>query len=110
MAIEDAYILSSILAAAFKDTHASLSLRQSEAIALAFETFDAIRRPWTRRLVRESKLQGEFYDFEGDAGDDAKRVARELERKWEWIWDADLPGMAEEAEALLRRKLEAVGV
>lgn len=49
-----------------------------------------------------SREAGEICDFEGvGTGDDGVAVKAELDQRWEWIWQEDLPGELEEARKVL---------
>lgn len=92
MALEDAYILSNLLG----------SIHQSSDIERAFKAYDAIRRPRSQKLVTTSREAGEIYEFEGvGIGDDVRAIKADLDRRWEWIWQEDLPKELEEAQRLL---------
>ena len=92
MALEDAYILSNLLGA----------IQQSSDIERAFKAYDSIRRPRSQKLVTTSREAGEVFDFEGvGTGDDGWAIKADLDGRWEWIWQEDLPKELEEARKLL---------
>lgn len=92
MALEDAYILSNLLGL----------IQQSSDIERAFRAYDAVRRPRSQKLVTTSREAGKIYEFEGDGtGDDAEAIKADLDRRWEWIWQENLPKQLEEAQRLL---------
>lgn len=96
MAIEDAYVLSSLIA------HA---LRARIDITAAFRAYDMVRRPRTQLLVETSREAGRVWSFERhEIGSDLEKVAREVQTRWGWIWEEDLRAEVEEG----RRFVEAL--
>lgn len=100
MAVEDALILSRLLASIG-------SVRELES---AFAAYDAVRRPRSQRLVASSRKTGEVYDFEDEViGDNMKATREYLEHAWDWIWNEDLNRQLEMAHMYLKeRKKQAV--
>ena len=96
MAVEDAFILSSLL----KDE----SIKSSEDIPRAFAAFDNIRRPRSQKVVQTSHEAGELYGFEGPQGDDLVKIKENLQTRYRWIWEEDL----EKELDLARARLAAV--
>ena len=83
MALEDAYVLSSLLG----------HVRGSEDIKIAFKAYDHIRRPRDMKLVETSRACGEVYEFLGpETGDDVQKIGENLSRRYEWIWEEDIAG------------------
>ncbi|CAF9916585.1 hypothetical protein IMSHALPRED_003240 [Imshaugia aleurites] len=92
MALEDAFLLSSLLGA----------VRESSEIESAFCAFDKVRRPRTQRLVRTSREAGELYDLEAvGVRDDRGRLEADLGSRFGWIWEESLEGELVEALGLL---------
>ena len=61
MALEDAYVLSSLLS----------HVREAEELEIALGAYDHIRRPRDMKLVETSRACGEVYEFLGpETGDD----------------------------------------
>ena len=90
MAIEDAYILSSLLG----------EVEHASEIENAFRAYDLVRRPRTQRLVEGSSQQGRLYDLEL-VGDDQVRIAKELATRVRWVWEHDFTRELDEAKRLL---------
>lgn len=92
MALEDAYIMSSLLGAAQK----------SSDIESAFRAFDAVRRPRTQKLVSTSREAGELYALEAEGvGDDLHKLRERLLPRYDWIWDANLEEELAEAMSIM---------
>lgn len=83
MALEDAYVLSSLLS----------HVHGAEELAFAFEAYDRIRRPCDMKLVESSGACREVYEFLGpETGDDVQKIAENLSRRYDWIWEKDIAG------------------
>ena len=83
MALEDAYVLSSLLG----------HVRGAEELEIAFKAYDHIRRPRDMKLVETSRACGEVYEFLGpETGDDVQKIDENLTRRYEWIWEEDIAG------------------
>lgn len=94
MAVEDAYVLSALLA----------QVRDVGRIESAFEAFDAVRKERTQRLVRTSREAGRLQDFELEGvGDDVQKFGENMQGRMGWIWDVDLRAEVEEGERILSR-------
>lgn len=93
MALEDAYIMSSLLGL----------IEKGEDIEQAFKAFDAVRRPRTQKLVTSSREAGELYDCEVEGTlDDKEALKRNLSGRYKWIWEKRLEEDLEEAMGVLR--------
>lgn len=89
MAVEDAYLLSWLLAEA----------KTSNDLKAVFEVFEDTRKARTEHLVRSSREQANLYDFQGtNVHDNVHKLADVLPSRWDWIWDHDVE--AEKAVAL----------
>lgn len=96
MAIEDAMILSRLLAA----------IDSAPDIEAAFRAYDAVRRPRSQRLVASSRRVARVYDFEDEeVGSSLVGLRGYLERAWDWIWNEDLDAQLENAMRLLRESV-----
>ena len=83
MALEDAYVLSSLLS----------YVRGAEELEIAFEAYDHIRRQRDMKLVETSRACGEVYEFLGpETGDDVEKIGENLSRRYDWIWEEDIAG------------------
>jgi salicylate hydroxylase len=91
MAIEDAFILSTLLG----------QVNDVDSIDKAFRAYDLTRRPRTQRLVEASSQQGRLYDLEL-VGDDPSAVAKELATRARWVWEHDHKRELQEAQRLLK--------
>ena len=99
MALEDAYVLSSLLGAVQQQWESSSS---SQRIEDAFRAFDKVRRPRTQRLVQTSREAGELYELQREGvWDDRERMRQDLGTRMKWIWYEDLEKELEEAMGLL---------
>ncbi|KAL0955627.1 hypothetical protein HGRIS_001860 [Hohenbuehelia grisea] len=111
-AIEDAYILASLITAPGPTTQLS-----APVIAQILETYDSIRRPAATRVQAASRAQGLVYDFnspgfegvdlvaEGDertSPERLKALAEELIEKWKWLWTSSAEVDCERAVAELQ--------
>lgn len=85
MAIEDVYILGSLLA----------EIHSKKDIEGAFMAYDAIRRPRGTQLVKKSREQGMLYDLEL-VGNDPGQLRQELGKRTEWVWKYDIRQELEE--------------
>lgn len=99
-ALEDAYILATLLAE--EKTHSA------SGIVAAFQAYDAIRRPRSQKVVRTSRAAGEMYAFRGPAGDDLAKIREDLSTRLRWIWDEDMSRQADEARAALFQNLNGI--
>lgn len=97
MAMEDAYILSNLLA----------DISNAQDIGIAFKTYDAIRRPRSQRLVTSSREAGEVYHLEGTPLGDEDALRENLENRYKWIWNHDQKQELAEALALLAKERAA---
>lgn len=93
MAVEDALILSRLLA----------STGSVEELEYAFAAYDVVRRPRSQRLVASSRKTGEVYDFEDERiGDNMEAMREYLTHAWNWIWTEDLNRQVETAQLCLK--------
>ncbi|KAF2731853.1 mannitol 1-phosphate dehydrogenase [Polyplosphaeria fusca] len=92
MAMEDAYVLSNLIAA----------VSGPADIVHAFRAYDAVRRPRTQKLIKCSKLHGMAADFalEG-VGDDLAKLKATAEECFHLAWHEDLEAELEDAKKLL---------
>ena len=83
MALEDAYVLSSLLG----------HVRMVEELELALEAYDHVRRPRAMELVKTSRECGDVYEFLGpETGDDVRKIDENLSTRYDWIWEEDVAG------------------
>lgn len=93
-ALEDAFVLSSLLA--------DPRIQSAAAdIPKAFRAYDAIRRPRSQRVVTSSRAAGEIYSYDGPDGDDVEKIGENVLHRMSWIWDEDLEKQLGKAQALL---------
>lgn len=98
MALEDAYVLSSLLGAIVERPSPD-----DDDVVHAFRAYDRVRRPRTQRLVSTSREAGKLYDLEGEGvGGDKERLREDLRARMGWIWDEDLEAEVDVAMGLLR--------
>lgn len=97
MAVEDALILSKMLA----------SIKSAGELEIAFAAYDAVRRPRSQRLVSSSRKVRAVYNFEDrDIGDNMEAMRKYLEHAWDWIWKEDLGRQLEKAQLTLKELKE----
>ena len=93
MAVEDALILSEMLA----------SINSVGELGTAFAAYDAVRRPRSQKLVTSSRKVGKIYNFEDEViGNDMEATREYLEHAWDWIWKEDLGRQVEKAQRILK--------
>ncbi|PVI06070.1 mannitol 1-phosphate dehydrogenase [Periconia macrospinosa] len=93
MAMEDAYVLSSLIA----------QVQDSGNIERAFQAYDTVRRPRTQKLIQKSRGSGATLSLmmEG-VGDDAILLKKRLEESYfHWLWYEDLEKQLEYAKTLV---------
>ncbi|KAI9791591.1 MAG: hypothetical protein M1816_003677 [Peltula sp. TS41687] len=98
-ALEDAFILSTVLA--------DEKVMSTSDVPAALHAYDAIRRPRSQKVVSTSRTAGETYAFRGPAGNDLEKVREELLTRYSWIWDEDMSRQAEDARAVLAQILRS---
>ena len=101
MAIEDAFILSSLL---------GLAKDKSTEISAVFAVYDELRRVRSQRLVTTSNEAGQLWDLENpNVGDDGDKLKADVRDRFNWIWNHDLEKELEQGKQLLaERKKGAV--
>jgi salicylate hydroxylase len=98
-AIEDAYILSSLLG----------QINNVDEIEKAFSAYDAIRRPRSQKVVTTSRDAAKIYEFEDDElGNNLENIQKRLGERYRWIWDEDM--VAQKDKAMDSLKSEGVTV
>ncbi|KIW84027.1 hypothetical protein Z517_03273 [Fonsecaea pedrosoi CBS 271.37] len=95
MAVEDAYVLGSLLT----------SIRSGDQLESAFQAFDALRRERTQRLVTSSRESGQLWHFELE-GDDVEKIRDLLASRMRWIWEYDIEADVRAAVATLQQQQE----
>ena len=95
MAVEDALILSKLLA----------SIETEGELQHAFAAYDKVRRPRSQRLVASSRKMALVYDFEDEGTRHSIDAMGEfLLHAWDWIWNEDVEGQVEKAQKCLVRE------
>ena len=90
MALEDSYILSSLLGRLVSQAGDGKQ-PSTPAISAALYAYDHVRRPRSQRLVETSRQAGIVYEFQGPSeGDDPDKISLNLNRRYKWIWVKDL--------------------
>ena len=93
MAMEDAYILSQLVASVGSITH----------IEKAFRAYDAVRRPRTQACIERSRNAAMAMDFlESDIADDTRALEKALKTSYRWLWHEDLEAQLCSAKVLLQ--------
>ncbi|KAF4625792.1 hypothetical protein G7Y89_g12371 [Cudoniella acicularis] len=94
-AIEDAYIISNLLG----------QVDSVDDIEKAFKAYDTIRRPRSQKVVTTSRDASYIYEFEDETlGSDLKMIKETLEKRYDWIWDEDMPNQLEQAQNVMALK------
>jgi salicylate hydroxylase len=95
MASDDAYIWSGLLG----------SLGRGDSFGLAFKAFDQVRRSRAQKLVKASRCAGLVYRFSDECiGENLEKSRMNIETRWSWIWNVDLPGELERAKPISQGK------
>lgn len=93
MAIEDAYVLSSLIGASDGPI----------GIEKAFKAYDAVRRERTQRLVSTSREMGHIWELEIEKyGGDWQKFIEDVDTRFLWIWKEDLKAEVAEGKKLMR--------
>ncbi|KFY90231.1 hypothetical protein V498_06088 [Pseudogymnoascus sp. VKM F-4517 (FW-2822)] len=88
-AVEDAFVLSSLLG----------QVTSAANITQAFKAYDAVRRPRSQRVVTTSKEAGCLYEMEDEeVGCDLDKARENLLARCEWIWGNDVKSQFREAQ------------
>jgi len=91
-AIEDAFILSNLLG----------TINSVDEIERAFHAYDAVRRPRSQKVVATSRDAAKVYEFEDEnLGTDLEMIGRILEKRYDWIWNEDLPEQLKKAQSIM---------
>jgi salicylate hydroxylase len=94
-AVEDAYILSSLLG----------QIQSVDDIEKAFKAYDTIRRPRSQKVVTTSREAAALYNFEDEElGSDLEKIKRRLDERYRWIWEEDMEEQKRSAMELLGEK------
>lgn len=102
MAIEDAYLLGHLVAAALADDTVDVG----RAISAAFRVYDETRRPRTQRLVEDSRETGQLYDLEhAQFGTDKDQIRDTLLTRMDWVWTHDVRDEMRQATERIRNTL-----
>lgn len=92
MAMEDAYLLSNLIA----------SVGNVAQVEKAFRAYDAVRRPRTQDCIRKSRDAAMMMDFlVPEAPSDTTVLKEALETSYRWLWHEDLLEQLNEAKKLL---------
>ncbi|KAJ4322825.1 hypothetical protein N0V94_002206 [Neodidymelliopsis sp. IMI 364377] len=92
MAMEDAYLLSSLIASVGSIAH----------IERAFEAYNAVRRPRTQDCIKKSREAAMAMDFLlPETIDDTSALKQALEIPYNWLWHDDLESQLAVAQGLL---------
>lgn len=98
MAIEDAFVLSGLFGA----------LPSLEAIPALLEAYDAVRRPRSQKVVRESAENVARYCAISSAqGVELEKLRSEAHDLGKWLWDFDLDRSLVEAVHLMKQSRKA---
>jgi salicylate hydroxylase len=97
--LEDALILSRVLKRAYTTLSESTTPPEtSRAVHAAFEAYEEVRRPRAQRQIDTSVECGLLYNLSlPEVGDDMQKTVDNLNRRFDWLWNHDLEGDAENA-------------
>ena len=96
-AIEDAFVLGRLFA----------RVDEAAKVPLAFEAFDAIRRPRTQKVALTSREMGYIATLQHPPiMDDPAGLAHALDTRMEWIWNEDLELEVKDALAVFDKLVE----
>ena len=92
MAIEDAYILGSLIA----------EVPSGADLMTTFSAYDAVRRPRTQQLIQKSREAGEKHCLElPGVKDDLSALHEYSKEQYRWIWNLDLEKQLQDAKDIL---------
>lgn len=93
MAMEDAYVLSSLVASVGNVKH----------IGKAFRAYDAVRRPRSQECLKRSLEVSLCYGLgTEEVGNDVEVLKQRLEESFKWLWGGDLQADVIRAKELVR--------
>ncbi|KAF8624142.1 hypothetical protein AX17_007205 [Amanita inopinata Kibby_2008] len=107
-AVEDAYILSSLLG------HPKTT---RETLEHALQVYDQVRRPFALEVQRKSRLAGRYFTFhpevtnlDMDEGEEQSRdklldLAEKFTKNWEWAWTTHIEDSLEDALRMLEEEI-----
>lgn len=99
-ALEDAFVLASLV---------SDSRCTSANVIEVLSAFERVRLPRASRVQATSFEAGELYEYAAPGiGDDEQRIARELEQRFDWLWNFDPCDAVTEAREALGWSLREV--
>ncbi|RDW60554.1 hypothetical protein BP6252_11937 [Coleophoma cylindrospora] len=97
MAMEDAYILSNLLAGA----------KDSSDLERVFEAYDSVRRTRTQDLVRLSRYAAEVNELAAPGiMDNFEALKHHSDQRYRWIWNVDLEAQLEEAKQIMNKHID----
>lgn len=93
-AIEDAYVLASLMA--HVDT--------PDKISLAFKAYDKIRRPRSQKVCTTSREAGELCALRlASVEDNAQSFKENIQWRMDWMWHRDIAGELDQALAIFQK-------
>ncbi|KAJ9113872.1 hypothetical protein QFC19_000065 [Naganishia cerealis] len=94
-AIEDALLLGEI----FKHPGCN-----ADTMPEFLKVWEEIRLPRANKQMVHSRRSGDLYEFASEYGNDYAKMGKEMETRWDWIWDHDHEADIERAYALLKER------
>ncbi|CZT21661.1 related to salicylate 1-monooxygenase [Ramularia collo-cygni] len=77
-------------------------------LEMAFEVYDAVRRPRAQKVVRTSQEAGEMYVWRDPGiGGDMGGIVENANRRLHWIWWHDLEGDVDKAASMFKERVES---
>lgn len=93
-ALEDAYVLESLLGL----------VEKPEECAFAFRAYDRIRRPRTQMVVKTSREMGEIVALRlPGIGENFEKFKENLDWRMDWMWHRDIQGEFNEARIIFEK-------
>ena len=93
-AIEDAYVLESLMAL----------VEKPEEVAYAFKAYDKVRRPRSQQVCRTSREAGELVALRlPGVGDNLDEFKNNIEWRMDWMWHRDVGGERDEATIIFNK-------
>jgi salicylate hydroxylase len=75
-------------------------VQNPDELDAAFRVYDRIRRPRAQRVAQTSYEAGVMYSWnDPNFGDDMQKIVDNANERLHWIWQHDLKGDADNAEA-----------
>nr|WOL36627.1 FAD monooxygenase [Pseudogymnoascus verrucosus] len=105
--VEDALCLSTVMELVVEASQENKTSK-SQALSLAFEAFNVVRRERSQWLVNSSRSICEVYEWADPVtGNDSEKCFKEIEWRSHKIWNFDIEGMLKDTTADYEKRLDA---